>query len=123
MTCSDGGSAPSSLLSRTLAWDEEFLTAAAFKCARSSEGLVVVLWQLQLPLLDPARRGDQDQQDPLGGERDHLHVPDRGVAQRRVLDDGHLLGHLGQQLDGPMEHVVKVESTREERLNGLLLGR
>ena len=57
------------------------------------------------------------------GQRDDLDVPDRGVAQRRVLHDGHLLGDLGEQPDGAPQHVVEVEGTGQEGLDGPLLGR
>ena len=42
--------------------------------------------------------------------------------QRRVLDDGHLAGQLGQQPDGAAEHVVQVDGAVEEPLDRPPLG-
>src|SRR5829696_21559 len=123
ITLSDGGSDSRTLLSRTPACEEEFPTAAAFRCARSSARVSSSCSQFQLALLDPARRSDQDQQDPLGGERNDLDVPYRRVTECRILHDRHLLGHLSEQLDGSVQHVVEIEGTREERLDGALFGR
>ena len=57
------------------------------------------------------------------GQRDQLDVPDLGVAQRRVLHDGDLLGHLGEQPDGPVQDVVEIHRAGQERVDGSLLGR
>jgi hypothetical protein len=45
------------------------------------------------------------------------------VTERRILHDCHLLGHLGQQLHSPVQHVVQIERAGEKGLDRPLLGR
>jgi hypothetical protein len=44
-----------------------------------------------------------------------------GVAERRILHDGDLLGDLGQQPHSTYQHVVEVECSGEEGLDSALL--
>ena len=74
-------------------------------------------------LLDPARVGDENDEQAAVAERDELDVPDRGPGQRRVLDDGDLVGQLGEQPDGTVDDVVEVDGAVEQRGDGLLLRR
>ena len=45
------------------------------------------------------------------------------MTERRILHDRYLLGYLGQQLHGPVQHVVQIEGTGEKGLDRPLLGR
>ena len=123
MISRDGGSSSTSLLSRTAAWEEELPDRRRVQVGpQLGNGRVVVLGDADRPLLDPAGGGDQDQQQPGAGQGDQLDMPDRGVAQRRVLHDGHLMGHLSEQPDRTQQHVVQVDRTGQEGLDGPLLG-
>ena len=80
------------------------------------------LGQIDHPLLDAPAIGDQHQQQPGGRHRDDLDVADLRPRERRVLDDRHLAGQLGEQPHAAAHHVVEVDRAFEEGLDGAPLG-
>ena len=81
------------------------------------------LGQFHRALLHPPGIGDEHEQQPLRRHRHQLDVPDRRPGQRRVLDQRHLPGELGEQPHGAHHHVVEVVGAGQEGLDRPPLGR
>ena len=75
------------------------------------------------PLLNLAGVGDQDHQDLAGGQQHEFDVAHHGAAQVRVLHDGDLVGQLGQEPCRPVQDVVEVLGSFQQRLDGPALRR
>ena len=92
---------------------------------RADVGEVVVgdrLLELDEPLLHPAGREDQHDQQPVRRERDQLDVTDRGPGEGGVLHDRDLVGQLREQPHRAVHDVVEVDRAVEEGGDRALLG-
>ena len=65
-------------------------------------------------LFDPPGVGDEDDHEPITGHRHELDVSHRRPGERRVLDDGDLVGERREQAYGPVHDVVKIDGTLQE---------
>ena len=70
-------------------------------------------------LPDLAVRGNDDDEDATGSQSDDLEVLEDAHARPRILHEGHLMRHLGEETNGALHDVVDIDGLSQEGLEGV----
>ena len=71
---------------------------------------------------DLAVRCDDNDEDSAGGQSDDLEVLEDAHARARILHEGDLVCHLGEETNGALHDVVDIDGLGQEGLEGVALG-